>query len=308
MTKVGVVFPGQGSQANLMGSSFEANKTYQEVQKIAYQLNSDLESIIKSETDERINQTEYSQLAICANQLGIWQVIKEKYDVSDYALAGFSLGEYSALTLAADLDVNVALNLVDKRAKQMAKLNGVGTMKAVIGLTYSELSELLEKLNHKYGTTISIANYNLEKQIVIAGAKADFIKIDEELSENARRVVELKVSGAFHTEIFNDVAKDYVKEINSELPLEIVKPMYSNVSADVIKEIDGDYLIKHMVTGVNWYNEVNKMLADGIDTFIEIGEKSVLIPMIKKINRKVKTIHISNEEEMEMLEEVWTSK
>lgn len=308
MNNIAVVFPGQGAQSNLMGLSFKENVTYQEVQKIAYQYENELSTIINSEDDERINQTEYSQLAICANQLGIWQVIKEEFQIGEYATCGFSLGEYSALALAAELELSTIFDIVNKRSKQMAKLNGNGTMKAIIGLNYEELSELLSELNVKHDTNIAIANYNLEKQIVIAGSVEDFNKIDSELNEKARRVVELKVSGAFHTDIFTDVAKEFTQEITANLPMSLVNKFYSNVTADTLSKVDADYLIKHMVTGVNWYAEVNKMIADGIDTFVEIGEKSVLCPMIKKINRKVTTIHISSEEDLVKLEELWIRK
>lgn len=308
MTNIAIVFPGQGSQANLMGTSFKENSCYQDIQKIAYQLNPELEAIINSEDDSRINQTEYSQLAICTNQLGIWNIIKNQYIPTDYAVAGFSLGEYTAFSLAGELSYETALNIVNKRAVQMAKLNGVGTMKAIIGLNYNELENLLEDLNMKYNTNITIANYNMEKQIVVAGSRNDFELIDEELTMTARKVVELKVSGAFHTDIFSNVAKEFTSEITEDLPINLNGRFYSNISADIETSIDSEYLIEHMVTGVNWYNQVNKMLDDGIDTFIEIGEKSVLIPMIKKINRKVKTIHINCEESIKNLEDLWTSK
>ncbi len=308
MSNIAIVFPGQGSQGNQMGKSFLTNEIYQECQKKAYNLQPGLKEIIASEDDERINQTEYSQLAICANQLGIWQVINEEYQVNNYAVAGFSLGEYTALALAANLKIDDLFDIVNKRALQMAKLNGVGTMKAVIGLTIDELSVLLNELNQKYNTNISVANYNLEKQIVIAGVKADFEQIDEELAQKARRVVELKVSGAFHTELFTDVANAFTQEIKNYLPLQLTTKLYSNVTAEQIAVIDENYLIKHMITGVNWYAEVNKMIEDGIDTFVEIGEKSILIPMIKKINRKLKTVHIGNEQDLIKLEELWIRK
>ncbi len=308
MNNIAIVFPGQGAQSNLMGASFKENNIYQEVQKIAYQFEEELAAIINSSDDERINQTEYSQLAICANQLGIWQVIKETFQVSEFTTCGFSLGEYSALALAAEMELSTIFDIVNKRSKQMAKLNGNGTMKAIIGLNYDELSVLLDVLNTKYNTNIAIANYNLEKQIIVAGSVEDFVKIDSELTEKTRRVVELKVSGAFHTDIFNQVAEEFVQEIKAHLPINLVNEFYSNVTADSITKIDADYLVKHMVTGVNWYAEVNKMIADGIDTFVEIGEKSVLSPMIKKINRKVTTIHISNEEDLVKLEELWIRK
>ncbi len=308
MSNIAIVFPGQGSQGNQMGESFLNNEIYQNCQIKAYDLQSELKAIIASKDDERINQTEYSQLAICANQLGIWQVINDMYQISDYAVAGFSLGEYTALALAANLSPEKLLDIVYKRSLQMAKLNGVGTMKAVIGLTYDELTVVLEQLNTKHHTNISIANYNLEKQIVIAGMKSDFDKIDDELTQNARRIVELKVSGAFHTELFSEVASEFAQQINDYLPINLTTKLYSNVTADQISIIDANYLIQHMVTGVNWYAQVNKMIEDGIDTFVEIGEKSVLIPMIKKINRKLKTIHVSNEEDLIKLEELWIRK
>ncbi len=305
--KIAVVFPGQGSQCLNMGNDLLEYRAYSEILDLACQYQSDLKQVI-TEDEQKLNDTLYAQLALVANQIGTYNVLNELFEVKVDATCGFSLGEYSAYYVAQIFDVNNILKVIKSRSENMAKLNNSGTMKAVIGLTIDQVNELLAELNQEFNTNISVANYNLKNQIVIAGLKSDFALIDEKLNQAARRVVELKVSGAFHTSQYAEVAQSFIDEIKDVTFNEVQTDLYSNLTADKIDAVDLEYLKLHMTNGVNWYDEIIKMINDGITTFVEIGPKPVVSNLIKKIDRSVEVIHVSDQESMKKLEDLWIRK
>lgn len=305
--KIAVVFPGQGSQCLNMGNDLLEYRAYSEILDLACQYQSDLKQVI-TEDEQKLNDTLYAQLALVANQIGTYNVLNELFEVKVDATCGFSLGEYSAYYVAQIFDVDSILKVIKSRSENMAKLNNSGTMKAVIGLTIDQVNELLAELNQEFNTNISVANYNLKNQIVIAGLKSDFTLIDEKLNQAARRVVELKVSGAFHTSQYAEVAQSFIDEIKDVTFNEVQTDLYSNLTADKIDAVDLEYLKLHMTNGVNWYDEIIKMINDGITTFVEIGPKPVVSNLIKKIDRSVEVIHVSDQESMKKLEDLWTRK
>lgn len=305
--KIAVVFPGQGSQCLNMGNDLLEYRAYSEIFDLACQYQSDLKQVI-TEDEQKLNDTLYAQLALVTNQIGTYNVLNELFEVKVDATCGFSLGEYSAYYVAQIFDVNNILKVIKSRSENMAKLNNSGTMKAVIGLTIDQVNELLAELNQEFNTNISVANYNLKNQIVIAGLKSDFALIDEKLNQAARRVVELKVSGAFHTSQYAEVAQSFIDEIKDVTFNEVQTDLYSNLTADKIDAVDLEYLKLHMTNGVNWYDEIIKMINDGITTFVEIGPKPVVSNLIKKIDRSVEVIHVSDQESMKKLEDLWTRK
>lgn len=305
--KIAVVFPGQGSQCLNMGNDLLEYRAYSEILDLACQYQSDLKQVI-TEDEQKLNDTLYAQLALVANQIGTYNVLNELFEVKVDATCGFSLGEYSSYYVAQIFDVNNILKVIKSRSENMAKLNNSGTMKAVIGLTIDQVNELLAELNQEFNTNISVANYNLKNQIVIAGLKSDFALIDEKLNQAARRVVELKVSGAFHTSQYAEVAQSFIDEIKDVTFNEVQTDLYSNLTADKIDAVDLEYLKLHMTNGVNWYDEIIKMINDGITTFVEIGPKPVVSNLIKKIDRSVEVIHVSDQESMKKLEDLWIRK
>ncbi len=305
--KIAVVFPGQGSQCLNMGNDLLEFSAYSNVLSAATEYKSDLIEVINND-ESKLNDTLYAQLALVANQVGTYNVLKELFDVKVDATCGFSLGEYSAYYVSQMLDIESLLHVISARAINMAKLNNSGTMKAVIGLTIDQINDLLNELNTEFNTNISVANYNLKNQIVIAGLKSDFELIDEKLSQAARRVVELKVSGAFHTSQYDEVAQNFANAIDTVNFAESKIDLYSNLTGQLLKSVDLEYLKAHMTNGVNWYDEINTMIGDGITTFVEIGPKPVVSNLIKKIDRKVEVIHITDQKSMEKLEDLWTRK
>lgn len=307
MSKIAIIFSGQGSQDIKMGQTFKESETYSRTIEQIAQVRTDLQYLLTTTNAEEINDTLNAQIALFANQIAIYQELAQRFELDNVAYAGFSLGEYTAMCAAGVLKLEEMAQVIDKRSLAMSKENGNGTMKAVIGLKYDELSSAIQSLNQEHNTNIQIANYNQENQIVLAGTKSDFDKIEEQLKELKVRIIELKVSGAFHTDLFKNCAQQFTQEIN-EMDFKPVENLYSNVTAKQLLEIDVDYLAKHMTTGVNWYPQIKQMISDGIDTFVEINEKSTLLPMIKRIDRKVNLIHIKEMDDLNKLEDLWNKR
>lgn len=307
MSKIAIIFSGQGSQDIKMGQTFKESETYSRTIEQIAQVRTDLQYLLTTTNAEEINDTLNAQIVLFANQIAIYQELAQRFELDNVAYAGFSLGEYTAMCAAGVLKLEEMAQVIDKRSLAMSKENGNGTMKAVIGLKYDELSSAIQSLNQEHNTNIQIANYNQENQIVLAGTKSDFDKIEEQLKELKVRIIELKVSGAFHTDLFKNCAQQFTQEIN-EMDFKPVENLYSNVTAKQLLEIDVDYLAKHMTTGVNWYPQIKQMISDGIDTFVEINEKSTLLPMIKRIDRKVNLIHIKEMDDLNKLEDLWNKR
>lgn len=303
MGKIAVCFPGQGSQSNKMGYElYEKSPEYKVMLDQAFTLIPELKDIVFSEDDVRINQTRYSQPAIYSNQVAIYNLIKDK--LKDVVFCGFSLGEYSAFSCSGLFDYETGLHIVNERAIAMDSLVDSGVMYAVIGVEKKELIDIMNEINGSLGTNIELANSNTQKQQVIAGDQADFdIAMDSLKKSNIRKIIQLKVSGAFHTSRFLPVAEQFCDSIKNVRLSELDSVVYSNIDGDVVSSTDMlEYFKMHMVQGVDFYQEVNNMLSDGIDTFIEIGQVSVLSSMIKSLSRDVNLIHIKSIEDIENLE------
>lgn len=303
MAKIAFIFPGQGSQKSMMGHSlYNTNESYKKMIDQANLVNPKLIDVMYDEGNELINDTLYSQLAIYSNQMGLLNLISKRFDITNVAYAGFSLGEYTALCAGGCFDYETGINILNNRAHAMSK-NNSGCMYAVIGKTQEELVEIISNINAEFSTNIQIANLNTETQQVLAGLESDFDKVIESIKAQIKRVIKLNVSGAFHTSYFSETADEFNESIKD---VEFNKPtnVYSNVTGKLVEEVNFDYLKTHMVTGVRFYDEVKQMIADGYDTFIEIGEVSVLGAMVKKADRSLNIIHINSLESIDDLEGV----
>lgn len=306
MGKIAVCFPGQGSQKNLMGYDlYQTNDMYKKMIDQAFEILPELKTIMFNQENALINQTRYSQVAIYSNQVALYTLLKEK--LPNVGFAGFSLGEYSAFACAGLYTYEEGLEIINQRSILMDGLKNSGVMYAVIGVIKEELEQIIDNINKKLNVQLEIANCNTEKQQVLAGLEIDFIKAMSELEDTKiKKIVKLKVSGAFHTSRFLQPAKEFFKKVENMEFKELKTDVYSNITADVINTETNmkKYFEEHMVTGVAFYQEVMRMIADGYDTFIELGEIKVLGSMIKSINRDVKIIHINSLSGIESLEEL----
>ncbi len=287
MSKVAFVFPGQGAQVVGMGKQFyEYSPIAREVfDQISEAVDLDMKALCFEE-NENINITEYTQVALLTTSVAIMEVLKEKGLKADVA-AGLSLGEYCALVAANSMNYVDAGKAVRKRGIFMQEEvpAGVGGMAAVMGLEAAQIEAAIEGIGQ-----VQVANYNCPGQIVISGKKEAVEAGAEKCKEaGARRTVMLNVSGPFHSDLLKGAGAKLEKVLDE---LEIRKPeipYVANVTADFVTE-QADIeplLVRQVSTSVRWQQSVERMAADGVDTFIEIGPGRTLAGFNKKIGKAI---------------------
>jgi [acyl-carrier-protein] S-malonyltransferase len=304
MSKIAFVFPGQGAQYFGMGKDFyensnEAKKLYDKASEIG---NINMAQLCFEE-NEQLNITKYTQIAMLTVCSAILKEIEIKGITPDVC-AGLSLGEYSAMVAANVLSFEEAYKVVQKRGIFMQEAVPVGgAMSAVLGLDADKIEEICNKVEG----IVQIANYNCPGQIVISGEEAAVDAVGNALTEaGAKRVIKLNVSGPFHSKMLEGAGKKLREVLVTANINEVTIPYVSNVTADYVTDKAQiiDLLEKQVSSSVKWQQSVEKMIADGVDTFIEIGPGKTLSGFIKKIQREVKVINIDKYEDLEKLAEI----
>lgn len=301
MGKTAFIFPGQGAQYVGMGKDFyEQIPVCKEVFAMASKASGlDVEAICFEEND-KINITEYTQIAMLATELAILKAIEEKGFKCDVT-AGLSLGEYGAVVASGVMGMEDAFRVVRKRGIYMQEAVPTGgAMTAVLGLD----AAVIEKVCGETEGIVSIANYNCPGQIVITGEEAAVAKAAEGLAAaGAKRCVPLNVSGPFHSAMLTGAGEKLAEELAEVAIHDIQLPYLSNVTADYVKDKAEvkELLKKQVSSSVRWQQSVERMIADGVDTFVEIGPGKTLSGFMRKINRDVKSIYIEKVEDLEKL-------
>ncbi|MBQ3164336.1 MAG: ACP S-malonyltransferase [Lachnospiraceae bacterium] len=303
MSKVAFMFPGQGAQYVGMGKDFY--DTYDEA-KAVYQLAGeatglDMESLCFTEND-KLNVTEYTQIAMLATEVAILKVVEAKGIKADVC-AGLSLGEYGALAAAKVMELKDLFRLIRMRGLLMQEAYPVGgAMTAVLGMDADKIKEICDNTEG----IVTIANYNCPGQIVITGEEEAVGKAAQALSEaGAKRCIPLKVSGPFHSALLEGAGSKLGEELEKVTIQKPQIPYVCNVDATYVTEADRikELLEKQVSSSVCWQQSVENMIADGVDTFIEIGPGKTLTGFMRKINKDVKVMNIENINDIEKVME-----
>lgn len=303
MSKIAFLFPGQGAQKAGMGQDFyEKFPSAKEIFDQASQwLSLDMKELC-FEKNDRLDLTEYTQAALVTTCLAMEKVVEESGLYPDVT-AGLSLGEYCAIAVSGGMSVKDAITTVRKRGilMEQAVPAGEGAMAAVLGLDAKEIERVIK------ATEAEIANYNCPGQIVITGPKAAVEEASLKLKEaGARRVLPLAVSGPFHSSLLENAGKELERELEYIEFSKLQIPYVTNVTAEYVTDIGQtkELLAKQISSSVRWQQSVERMLADGVDTFVEIGPGKTLTGFMKKIAPEVRTYNIQKTEDLEQLAEL----
>jgi [acyl-carrier-protein] S-malonyltransferase len=299
MSKIAFLFPGQGAQKAGMGLDFyKQSATAKEVyEKASSWLGMDVKALCFEEND-MLNLTQYTQAAMVTTSLAMEMVVEEQGLHPDIA-AGLSLGEYCALTVSGAMNLQDAIATVRKRGilMEQAVPAGQGGMAAVLGMEAEKIEAVLEPIDG-----VGIANYNCPGQIVITGMKTALDTAIEALKEaGAKRVVELTVSGPFHSPMLKEAGEKLAEELEHVALGDVKIPYVTNVTAELVKNTDEikGLLARQICSPVRWQQSVERMIAEGVDTFVEIGPGRTLTGFLKKINKDVAAYNIQTVEDMD---------
>ena len=301
--KIAHVFPGQGSQSVGMGhklyqSSPKAKEVFQEADEA---LQFSLSRLCFEGPEDELRQTINAQPAIMTVSIACLRAASEvNHTVSPSFVAGHSLGEYTALVAANVLGFADAIRLVRERGRLMQKAGEIkpGGMAAVIGLDEAVLREICRE------SGAEIANFNCSGQIVISGSKEALARAMElAKARDARRVIPLQVSGAFHSTLMQPTIEGLsqaIAQINFRTP-EV--PIVVNSTAQPVTTAEGvkEELLRQLCNCVQWQPSVEYMVGEGVSTFVEIGPGQVLSGLIKRISNKVQVLNMSDPESIKAL-------
>ncbi len=250
------------------------------------------------EENDKLDVTEYTQAALVTTCLAMTSVAEDK-GLKPNITAGLSLGEYCAIAAAGGMDDMDAIRLVRKRGMLMQNTvpAGEGAMCAVMAMDASAIEKVIEAIDG-----VTIANYNCPGQIVITGRTDAVSEAAEKLKEaGAKRAIMLNVSGPFHSPLLKKAGEELAEELKNTALHTLQIPYVTNVTAEKVDDISAtrELLAEQVSSPVRWMQSMENMIADGVDTFVEIGPGRTLAGFMKKINRDVKVCNISAWEDIE---------
>lgn len=305
MGKTAFLFPGQGAQYAGMAEDFCAfPEAAGIINKASDLLSMDMAELLFTE-NEKLNQTEYTQPAMLTAVAAMLTQV-EKTGVVPDVCAGLSLGEYPAMLLSGVMSFEAMLPAVRKRGQLMEQAAaGTGRMAAVLGLAAETVEEICASIEQSGAGTVAPANYNCPGQIVISGETEAVEKASSELVKaGAKRVLPLKVSGPFHSALLKAAGEELYRYLGDVTVLPPKIPYLANLTANyVTAESDiREILGKQVYSPVKWQQTIEKMIADGVDTFVEIGPGKTLAGFLRKTDRTKTMINIEKAADLEKLE------
>ncbi|KTD86176.1 ACP S-malonyltransferase [Paenibacillus etheri] len=304
MGKIAFVFPGQGAQAVGMGKDvYDALPNSRAVfEKGDEVLGFPLSKLVFEGPDSELKQTVNTQPALLTASVAYLEALREQGLKPDY-VAGHSLGEYSALVAAGVLSYEDAVTLVRLRGRFMEEAvpGGQGAMAAVLGAEREALAVLCQTVSEESGV-VELANVNCPGQIVVSGSQEGVNGVVQRVKEaGGKRAIPLEVSGPFHSSMMRAAADRLAEELKKVTFNTPNVPVIVNVTASPVTDPEEirELLVRQVYSPVLWQDSIEWLIADGVDTFVEIGSGSVLAGLIRKIDKTVKVININTLESVQ---------
>ena len=296
---VGVIFPGQGSQYVGMGkdlyeTSPHARRVFESAEK---SLGFNITELCFSGPEPSLASTENCQPAVLTVSIACWEVLKNSApNLNVKMTAGHSLGEFSSLVAAQSITFENAVSLVRKRGILMANSaeENPGGMIAVIGIEKEKVEEICKD-------TAAVANFNCPGQTVISGKTDVLVRITPRIKQAGGKAIPLSVSGAFHSPFMESAAENFAEEVKKVSISAPRVPVVSNVSADLLTtpEAVAESITRQITSPVRWEESIRRMIAEGTDTFIEVGPGKVLSKLLARIDRKVRVSRVEDKKTLE---------
>ena len=286
------VFPGQGSQKVSMGHDlFTSSKVGKKYFDLANEImDTDIQSIIFNGPEEKLKETQYTQPAIYIVSVILGHILLEEVQQPDM-VAGHSLGEYSACTIAGSLTFETGLSLVKLRAESMqdAGTTNPGTMAAIIGMADEDVISLCNTISSDESVVVA-ANFNYPGQVVISGNINAVHEIMEKAPDlGAKMAKELNVSGAFHSPLMEPAKKRLSAALDNIEINTATMPVYANVTAEPVIEADEirSNLKNQLDCPVKWHETIDNMKTAGATEMMEVGPGRVLQGLNRRIDKKL---------------------
>ena len=305
--KIGFIFPGQGAQSVGMGKDLyekydEVKLVYDKASKIA---GVDIAKMTFDGPEEELFQTKNTQIAILNMSIAILEILKN-YGIKPEFNAGLSLGEYSALYSGEAISFENVIKIVKKRGELMQNLvpDGEWAMTAVLGLEDTVVENVCKEVKNGF---VVPANYNCPGQIAISGDKTGVDGAIEKMKEaGAKRCIELKTAGPFHTEKLKKASDELKKELEKiEINIPKIQTIKNIDAKPYLQEDDmKQILANHVINPVRFSDTIKYMIENGVDTFVEIGPGKVLTGFVKKVDKTVTCININNVASLESAIEI----